>query len=155
MPESWRKEGDVIVNVPPASWHLSDKDKLVYLFSVVFYVAWKRGLPRKFARFVLLRLIKKRSFNLLCVLDLFFRTLAVNSVSDFCLFVSETLTKTDFCHFCFTRLPSAELSQNSPLLNIKFETAHLNVIQIEKKKILYFHSYTRMPVCAQCHCKHN
>ena len=29
------------------------------------------------------RLIKKRSFNLLCVLDLFFRTLAVNSVSDF------------------------------------------------------------------------
>ena len=28
------------------------------------------GLPRKFARFVLFRLIKKRSFNLLCVLDL-------------------------------------------------------------------------------------
>ena len=37
----------------------------------------------KFARFVLFRPIKKRSFNLLCVLDLFFRTLAVNSVSDF------------------------------------------------------------------------
>ena len=29
------------------------------------------------------RLIKKRSFDLLCVLDFFFRTLAVNSVSDF------------------------------------------------------------------------
>ena len=37
----------------------------------MFYVAWKRGLPRKFARFVLFRLIKKRSFNLLCVLELF------------------------------------------------------------------------------------
>ena len=47
--------------------------KLVQLFSVVLlYVAWKRGLPRKFARFVLFRLINKRSFNLLCVLDLFF-----------------------------------------------------------------------------------
>ena len=33
--------------------------------------------------FVLFRLIKNRSFNLLCVLDLFFRTLAVNSGSDF------------------------------------------------------------------------
>ena len=37
----------------------------------------------KFARFVLFRIIKRRSFNLLCVLDLFFRTLTVNSVSDF------------------------------------------------------------------------
>ena len=34
----------------------------------MLYVAWKRGLPRKFARFFLFRLIKKRSFNLLCVL---------------------------------------------------------------------------------------
>ena len=33
--------------------------------------------------FVLFCPIKKRSFNLLSVLDLFFRTLAVNSVSDF------------------------------------------------------------------------
>ena len=32
--------------------------------------------------FVLFRLIQKHSFNLLCVLDLFFRMLAVNSVSD-------------------------------------------------------------------------
>ena len=31
----------------------------------------KRWLHRKFARFVLFRLIKKHSFNLLCVLDLF------------------------------------------------------------------------------------
>ena len=37
------------------------------LFSVVLlYVAWKRGFPRKFARFVPFRLIKKRSFNLVC-----------------------------------------------------------------------------------------
>ena len=47
------------------------QDKLVSLFSVVLlYVAWKRGLPPKFACFVLLRPITKRSFNLLCVLDL-------------------------------------------------------------------------------------
>ena len=37
----------------------------------------------KCACFVLFHPIKKRSFNLLCVLDLFSRTLAVNSVSDF------------------------------------------------------------------------
>ena len=37
----------------------------------MLYVAWKRGLPRKCARFVPFRLIKKRSFHLLCVLDLF------------------------------------------------------------------------------------
>ena len=36
----------------------------------MLYVAWKRELPRKFARFVLFRPIKKRYFNLLCVLDL-------------------------------------------------------------------------------------
>ena len=55
--------------LPPASWHLTDKDKLVEPFSVVLYVAWKRWLHRKCARFVLFRLIKKRSFNLLCVLN--------------------------------------------------------------------------------------
>ena len=37
---------------------------------VCLHVAWKRGLPRKFARFVLFLPIKKRSFNLLLVLDL-------------------------------------------------------------------------------------
>ena len=36
----------------------------------MLYVAWKRELPRKFARFVPFRTIKKRSVNLLCVLDL-------------------------------------------------------------------------------------
>ena len=36
----------------------------------MLYVAWKRGLPWKFARFVLFGPIKKHSFNLLCVLDL-------------------------------------------------------------------------------------
>ena len=34
------------------------------------------------ARFILFHFIKKRSFNLLCVFGSFFRTLAVNSVSD-------------------------------------------------------------------------
>ena len=37
-------------------------------------------------RFVLFRPIKKRSFNLLCVFESFFRTLAVNYVSDFFFF---------------------------------------------------------------------
>ena len=47
------------------------QDKFVLPFSVVLlYVAWKRGFPRKFALFVLFCLIEKRSFNLLCVLDL-------------------------------------------------------------------------------------
>ena len=39
------------------------------LTASVLYVAWKRWLRQKCARFVLFRLIKKRSFNLLCVLD--------------------------------------------------------------------------------------
>ena len=61
--------------------------KVVSLFSVLLlYIAWKRGLPQKFARFVLFRLTKKRSFNLFCFLDLFFRMLTVNSVSDFFFF---------------------------------------------------------------------
>ena len=34
----------------------------------MLYVARKRGFPRKFARFVLFRPIKKHSFNLFCVL---------------------------------------------------------------------------------------
>ena len=42
------------------------------MFLLLLYVAWKRGLPRKCARFVLFRPIKKRSFNLLCVLGPFF-----------------------------------------------------------------------------------
>ena len=42
----------------------------------------------------LFRPIKKRSFNLLCVLDLLFRTLAVNSVSDLLLLL--------FVCFCFS-----------------------------------------------------
>ena len=37
----------------------------------MLYVVRKRGLPRKFARFVLFRPSKKRFLNLLCVLDLF------------------------------------------------------------------------------------
>ena len=41
------------------------------VFCCIVVRSLKRGFPRKFARFVLFRLIKKRSFNLLCVLDLF------------------------------------------------------------------------------------
>ena len=69
-----------------AGWCVFDVKGNIGLYGHCFqlYCTWleKRGLPRKFARFVLFRLIEKRSFNLLCVLDLFFRTLAVNSVSD-------------------------------------------------------------------------
>ena len=36
----------------------------------MLHVAWKRGLPRNFARFVLFRPVKKRSFDPLCVWDL-------------------------------------------------------------------------------------
>ena len=46
--------------------------ELIVCFSVfLLYVASKRGLPRKFARFVLFCPIKKRCFNSWCVLDLF------------------------------------------------------------------------------------
>ena len=41
-----------------------------YFFYFFMYVAWKRALPRKFARFVLFRLSRKRSSNLLCVLNI-------------------------------------------------------------------------------------
>ena len=37
----------------------------------MLYIAWKRGLPRILARFVQFLPIKKRSFNLLCVFDVF------------------------------------------------------------------------------------
>ena len=54
---------------PTSNWH---KMCWTNCFSVfMLQIAWKRLLPRKVARFVLFRPIKKRSFNLLCVLDLF------------------------------------------------------------------------------------
>ena len=46
----------------------------------MLYVAWKRGLPRKCARFVLFRPITKRSFDLLCALDVFYR---LNKIDNF------------------------------------------------------------------------
>ena len=63
---------------PMSNWH---KISWINWSFIVFllYVAWKRGLPQKIAHFVLFRLIKKLSFNLLCVLDLF-----QNSGSQFC-----------------------------------------------------------------------
>ena len=53
------------------------------LFFCFHVVHTKRGLPKKFACFALFHPVKKRSLNLLCVLDLFFRTLTANSCSDF------------------------------------------------------------------------
>ena len=60
---------------PSASLRTSIWHKVTWIngcfFPSIFmlYVAWKRGPPRKCARFVLFRPIKKRSFNLLCVLE--------------------------------------------------------------------------------------
>ena len=47
--------------------------ELIVCFPVFWwlYIAWKRGLPKKIACFVLFHPIKKLSLNLLCVLDLF------------------------------------------------------------------------------------
>ena len=45
--------------------------KVSWFNCFLLYVAQKRLLHRKFARFILFRPIKTRSFNLLCVLDLF------------------------------------------------------------------------------------
>ena len=55
---------------PTSKWHKISLINCFCLF-VCLYVAWKRGILRKCARFVLFRLIKKRSFNLLCVFDPF------------------------------------------------------------------------------------
>ena len=51
----------------------------------MLYVAWKkRGPPQKFAHLSGFVQLKSVLFNLSCVLDLFFRTPSVNSVSDLC-----------------------------------------------------------------------
>ena len=54
---------------PTLNWH-----KISWISCLFFclYVAWKTGFPRKFARFVPFRPIKKQAFNLLCILDLYF-----------------------------------------------------------------------------------
>ena len=63
MPFSFRQP-------PRSNWHKISWINCLFFFFML-YVAWKRGPPLKFARFVLFRPIIKRSFNLLCVLDLF------------------------------------------------------------------------------------
>ena len=61
----------------------------------MLYVAWKRGLPRNFARFVLFRPIKKRSFKLLCVLDLLWIiTGLVKRYNNTSIYISHTHTHT-------------------------------------------------------------
>ena len=54
----------------PASHIQLTQDRLNCFSIFMLYIAWKRGLPQKFASFVLFHPIKKRSFNLLCVLEL-------------------------------------------------------------------------------------
>ena len=57
---------------PTSNWHEVRWINWVFFSSVfLLYVACKTRLPRKCARFVLFRPIKKCPFNLLCVLDLF------------------------------------------------------------------------------------
>ena len=59
---------------PTSKWHKISWIICLFFcccFFVCVCIAWKRALPRKCARFVLFRPIKKRSFNLSCVLDLF------------------------------------------------------------------------------------
>ena len=71
------RETDSVSLVPfsfcqPPTYNWQKKVELIVCFSVLLlYLAWKRGLPRKCAHFVLFHPIKKRSFNLSCVLDLF------------------------------------------------------------------------------------
>ena len=65
-------------SLPASNWHkVSWINRLFFccicthVYTYILYVAWKRRLPRKCARFVPFRPIQKRSFNLLCVLDFF------------------------------------------------------------------------------------
>ena len=57
--------------LPTSNWHEISWINCFFFFSSVFmlYLAWKRGLPRKCARFVPFRPIKKRSFHLSYVLN--------------------------------------------------------------------------------------
>ena len=60
---------------PTSNGHKISWTNCLFFFLSFFIldVAWKRGLPRKCARFVLFRSVKKRSFILLCAFDLFFQ----------------------------------------------------------------------------------
>ena len=91
--------GFVLVSIrqpPTSNWlKLSWINCLVFLGFFMLYVAWKRGLPRNFARFVLLCPIKKRSFNLLCVFDLCDVYLWKSQTTVYALHGSELLTTED------------------------------------------------------------
>ena len=52
----------------PSTFNWNKISRIVFS-AFMLNVAWKRRLPRNFARFVLFRPIKKRPFNPLCVLD--------------------------------------------------------------------------------------
>ena len=75
----------VLASFTASNWHMLVNCVFFFFLSVfMLYLAWKRGLPRKCARFVVFFQLKSFRFNLLFVSDLssFFRTLAVNCVSD-------------------------------------------------------------------------
>ena len=69
----WRKESCALfLCQPPTSyWHKVSWINCLWFCFFMLYIAWKRGLSWKFAHFVLFDPIKKHSFNLLCVWDLF------------------------------------------------------------------------------------
>ena len=61
----------------PASQHLTDTSQvnelfvfLSFVFVFMLYVAWKRGLPRKFACFVLFVQLKSILFNLFYIVNI-------------------------------------------------------------------------------------
>ena len=95
--------------------------ELTVCFSIfMLYVAWKRGLPRKFARFILIRPIKRRSFNLLCVLHLFLK----NAGSQVCFRLIRYTSQ-------FDRLLSGRYGQNNFQLGL---STSLNLILVRRCK---------------------
>ena len=56
--------------LPPA-WYKKNWINCLFFYVWLWYIAWKRGPPQKFAHFVLFCPIKKHSFNRLCILDVF------------------------------------------------------------------------------------
>ena len=75
---------------------------------------------RKFARFVLFRLIKKRSFNILCVLDIFFSGRW-----------QSTLLKFFFLFSCFILIP---VSAVTTFVVYWVLISHIELISTLKKK---------------------
>ena len=98
---------------------------------MLLYEAWKRGLPRKFARFVPFCLIKKYSFNLLCVLNLFF-FFSQNAGSELCFrFVFPVNS------VCRTNFVPRNMANNSPHWPCNFSRVDLYPRQKEMLALQY------------------